>query len=241
MLSVNGSVLATNQDNLRVDIEKLLRSDELTVPPPFVSDVSFSGETFANKSRLSKSVIVDTLLGKPYRYINNRRVRHQVLDKHLTIAWDLDQTLIGGPQSWFWRRWIRDNYKAHKFWIMTFRSANDANRIWDDLTSCRDPLDPNWFEGIRIVDPVLWDAWIYLREPLQDLDHESKLTPALQELIKQRKLEIDLIISINRAIRAWKAIECRKHNCTLLVEDRESFCKPYCDALGIQFLNALTD
>jgi hypothetical protein len=162
------------------------------------------------------------------------------LDQHLSIAWDLDNTLIGGPESWFWRRWIRDNHKHHRFWIITFRAPKDANRIWSDLSGCGDPISPEWFEGIRVVEPVLWDAWVYLQEMLQDVDHESKLTPDVLKYIRQKRLEPDLIISINRAIRAWKAIECRKLKCTLLVEDREAFCKPYCDALGIQFVNALT-
>jgi hypothetical protein len=123
---------------------------------------------------------------------------------------------------------------------VTFRAPNDANRIWDDLTECSDPLSPDWFDGVKIVEPVLWQAWVQLPTLLQDLDHESKITPDIQKLVKRDMLDIGLVISINRAIRAWKAVECVKLRCTLLVEDRETFCKPYCDALGIKFLNAVT-
>jgi hypothetical protein len=232
--------LRHNRDHAKIELEGFFDVDGVKIPPPVPSDTSFAVRpSIAARSRLASSKMIDTTIGKPYRLLTRRRVRHPVLNSHLTIAWDLDGTLINGSRSWFWRRWIRDNYMRHKFWIVTFRGSRDANRIWNDLECCSDPLDPTWFEGIRVVEGVLWHAWVTLPTALQDLDHEAKLTEDLAQLVATSKLDLSSIIEINRAIRAWKAVECKKLRATVLVEDREAFCKPYCDAMGITFVNAI--
>lgn len=224
---------------LKQDLDKYLDLDE--IPAPFVVDSSFDFDwSWRNKAALWRDYLFDTVVGRPFRVITNRRVYHEVLRRHLTQAWDLDGTLINGPRSWFWRRWIRDNHQYHKFWILTFRRPQDTITIWDELHNCRDPLNPEWFEGIRNIEPVLWSAWVELHGGLQDLDHETKITSTHESIIRSRNLNANRIISINRAMRAWKATECKKLRCTVLIEDRETFCKSYCQGLGIEFINSIT-
>jgi hypothetical protein len=190
--------------------------------------------------RLPKIAIIDSLVGKPYRRFSKSILSHEVLDRHTRIAWDFDETLVDGPLSWFWRRWIRDNHNDHEFCIITFRSASQAAYIWDELSSCKDPLKKQWFTNVISVPSVLWNAYVSIPSELQDFDEPWKKTGLIDHVLEEYNLKSDDVVEINRAIRAWKATECIKQKCYVFVEDREEFCRPYCDALGIEFVNALT-
>jgi hypothetical protein len=178
--------------------------------------------------RFPKIAIIDSLVGKPFRLLSKASLTHEILDRHTKIAWDLDDTLVDGPLSWFWRRWIRDNYKNRDFWIITFRSQIQVASIWDELSSCSDPLNEQWFKGVITVPSVLWNAYVMLPVELQEFDEDWKYSELIGYFLAENNLNADDVIEINRAIRAWKATECIKQKCYAFVEDKQDFCKPYC-------------
>lgn len=193
------------------------------------------------RSLFSGNEIADNMLGKLYRTVTSSRISHAVLDQHTAIAWDMDDTLINGPQSWFWRRWIQSNHANRKFCILTYRTAH-IDSVWQELEQCTDPVSPEWFQSVIAIPKILWSEWSSFPSLLREIDTEEKMTPILIDYVRSKYsyLNIRYMIEVNRAVRSWKAVECKQRGYSLLVEDREQFCKPYCDLLKIKFLNALT-
>jgi len=137
-------------------------------------------------------------------------MRNTVLDNHKTIAWDIDETLINGPNSRFFRDYIRGNpEKAH--FLVTFRTP----RAWAEeaLEQLRaHGLDPALIAGVSSVPVDLFAAFANRHEEpshplLDDFDH-------------------------------WKGMEAARLGCTILVDDMEASVIRGCQRHSVTFIHS---
>jgi hypothetical protein len=167
-------------------------------------------------------------------------ITHPILNDHTIIAWDVDLTLVDGRKSIFWRRWLKDNREGRKNWIVTFRTDTALQEVWKDLTTCHEPLEVSWFEGLYSIPPDLAKSYVSLHHLLKGIETPEQVTPKLTRILDRFGPSLDEVIHLNKTSRLWKAQTCKDIGATVLVEDLEDFCKPGCDIHGIVFVNAIT-
>lgn len=80
------------------------------------------------------------------------------LEKHQTIAFDFDQTLIQNPYSHKLWEHVRDNPEK-TYWVVTFRSHHlrDEEKLWTELEH-RSFIDRSHFEGVHFVPDHLYNS-----------------------------------------------------------------------------------
>jgi FMN phosphatase YigB (HAD superfamily) len=137
-------------------------------------------------------------------------MRNSILDNHKTIAWDIDETLVNGPNSRFFRDYIRSNPdKIHH--LVTFRTP----RSWAEeaLDQLRDHgLDPALITGVSSVPVDLFTAFAGR--------HDCPDHPLLDDFAH------------------WKGMEAARLGCTVLVDDMEDFVIRGCNRHGVTFVHA---
>ena len=153
---------------------------------------------------------------------------HPVLDQHQVIAWDMDQTLIGGPNSNFFRAYI----KAHpekRHHVVTFRDRRWAMEIWQELTNCGDFRAKDAIKSVESCPEIIHNCYMV-----------EFRTPQFREpFIASLKLTRDQFNAHVQAFAYWKGLRASHIGATLLVDDMPEWCLPGCEAHGIAFLNAL--
>lgn len=137
-------------------------------------------------------------------------MRNTILDNHKTIAWDVDQTLVNGPNSRFFRDYIRSNTdKVH--YLVTFRTPRFwAEEALEELRS--HGLDPTLIAGVSSVPTDLFEA--FARR------HEFPDHPLLDDF------------------EHWKGMEAARLGCTLLVDDMEQAVIRGCARHSVTFVHA---
>lgn len=136
-----------------------------------------------------------------------------VLDEHRHLAWDMDSTLVDGPNSDFFRSYI-DQHREKQHHIITFRFQSWADLIPSELSAAG--LDPDLISGIHACPPHLYD-----------LHNEGLLTPT------------DATREASHAFLRWKGRVARRLGCTVLIDDLENWVIDGCKEEGVDFLHSL--
>jgi len=143
-------------------------------------------------------------------------VNHPILDRHDAIAWDVDKTLVNGPNSEFFCRYV----KAHpekKHVIVTFRTG--AGYIRRGQSWAEDAfeevavhgLSRKDFAGLLSVPDHLYDAYA-------SADGDAALVDEFCH---------------------WKGQAAASAGCTVLVDDMEPEVIDGCQRHGVAFINSL--
>ena len=159
---------------------------------------------------------------------------HEVLDQHDIIAWDMDQTLIDGPNSAFYRSYIASTpNKQHH--ILTFRNHSWAKDIRKELH--QSGLDTrNLIKSISNCPDIVHNAFMvdqFNRDHGRELDslfwanRNNITTAAFEKHVANFPL--------------WKGKQCHKIGATILVDDKPELVIAGCEKYGIAFLNALEE
>jgi hypothetical protein len=153
---------------------------------------------------------------------------HPILDQHEAIAWDMDQTLVDGPNSAFFLDYITHTpHKRHH--VVTFRNKSWANTAWAELRE----LGLDSAKLIRSVEncpePIHDCFMIDKKFAGRDERHRYYNGPALT------REEFDTNSSL---FPLWKAERAKQIGCTILVDDMPQWVKAGCDLHGVQFLHA---
>ena len=136
-------------------------------------------------------------------------MRHELLDHHQRIGWDIDGTLLGGPNSTFFRDYVTAHpEKEHH--LITFRDEHGAHVAVVDLVRLGIPSAR--ITSVNFCPQHLWLAWTR-REEYYD---EEKCTGYL----------------------AWKGETAKKLNCTVMVDDVPMEVSPGCIRNGVAFIDA---
>jgi hypothetical protein len=136
-------------------------------------------------------------------------VRH-LLDEHRVIAWDMDGTLIEGPNSAFFREYIatrRD--KEHH--VVTFRTPQRwVDEVYDELAGFG--IRRDWLAGVHGVPVDLYHAY------------------AQQHSFHQPD-------KVNAFVR-WKGLKAKEIGATVLIDDMHDLVVHGCNDHGVCFLHA---
>lgn len=155
---------------------------------------------------------------------------HPILDQHDSIAWDMDKTLVNGPNSHLFRLYIAlTPHKKH--YVVTFR-----NKLW--AATILEELETHGMKNVRdrIVSvedcPELVHYCYMVRDGVTRFTAESfcklnSLTPNEFNVHADR-------------FPMWKAERAKELGCTILVDDMPEWVLAGCEHHGIAFHDSLS-
>ena len=157
-------------------------------------------------------------------------MNHPVLDLHDNIGWDMDQTLIKGPNSEFFRDYIMAHpEKTHR--IITFRDRSWASRAYGEL------------EGYGLIGARTLISSI---ENCPENWHDFYMIATMPHYAVERKQYLDsgrvtqefLDDCVHNFLR-FKGSRCKEVGCTVLVDDLPNWVMPGVNENDIAFVHAL--
>ena len=155
---------------------------------------------------------------------------HPVLDMHDTIGWDMDQTLIKGPNSKFFRDYvIAHPDKTHR--IITFRNKSWADDIFDELDAQGFVNSKQHFVSIENC-PENWHDYYMIAT----LPHHAALR---KHLLDTQQVTQEYLDECVHEFLRFKGKRCKETGCTVLVDDLPRWVMPGVNENGIAFVHAL--
>lgn len=143
-------------------------------------------------------------------------MKHPLLDDHAIIAWDMDGTLVNGPNSAFFRSYILANpEKTHV--VITFRTprawAEDVYRELAPFGITREHIT-----AVHNVEDDLYHAYAQ-RETLRTPENLAKV----------------------ERYYAYKGSKAKEIGATVMIDDIAAHVEAGCVTHGIKFIDALGD
>lgn len=138
-------------------------------------------------------------------------MKHPLLDDHAVIAWDMDETLVNGPNSDFFRRYILAHpEKTHV--VITFRTprpwAQDVYRELEPYGITREHIT-----AVHNVPDDLYHAYA-----------QRRTFPQPEKVA---------------AYYAYKGMQAKAIGATVLVDDNVAHTEQGCRTHGVVFVHAL--
>lgn len=152
------------------------------------------------------------------------------LDKHDTIAWDMDGTLIDGRNSDAFRQYIVSNPEK-KHYIITFRDANWASRIYDELTACGMDNPTAYIDGI-FTCPVDWHYY-------NEVNNNPRMAHVKKQYFETNRISQEQLDFYSMKFRQFKGAMAAELGCTVMIDDIEEWVEQGCVDHGVVFLHAL--
>jgi hypothetical protein len=163
-----------------------------------------------------------------------------IFQDHKIIGWDMDETLINGPHSKRFRKFI-NNHPEKKHCIITFRDKVDANNIWSELLECDEiPLLKKQFSSLSWMPDYIRYHKEEWPEDIQNITYDDILSQTHLELLNKHDFSHDDFNHAWTMLRDWKALECREVFATILVDDLVNLTQEGCKKYNIDFLNSVT-
>lgn len=152
---------------------------------------------------------------------------HPILDQHDAIAWDMDGTLVDGPNSAYFRAYIAlTPHKRHH--IVTFRNRAWADTCWAELR--HNGLDaPRFIRSVESCPEHFHDCYHVRR------DKEPAFHAIYQD---HHNFSLDQFNEYADAYSFWKGERAMQMACTILVDDMPQNVLPGCERHGILFHHA---
>ena len=148
---------------------------------------------------------------------------YSILDQHVAIGWDFDNTLIDHPNSAQIHRYIRAHPEKRHL-IITFRSFGWQDEVWSALAACPGAPARGCFHGLVNMD----DARFVPAVPETGAHVEHARAHDAIRIIDGRLLITDVESYVE-----WKGLTCRKLGLTVLVDDKPECVLPGCSKHGI--------
>lgn len=146
----------------------------------------------------------------------------------------MDQTLIDGPNSEFYRAYIASTpNKQHH--ILTFRSHSWANDIWEELNRCG-LNSQRLIKSVSNCPDIMHDSFMVDQH---NREHGRELDTLLW--IMQSGLTDDQFMKYVEDFPFWKGKMCHEIGATILVDDKPELVIHGCEKYKIAFLDALED
>ena len=165
-----------------------------------------------------------------------------VLDRHQTIGWDVDSTLIKGPNSKHFQRYIVETpMKAHH--IVTFRTGDFLGCLPTSIDVEREVkgFDLNLFDGIHGIPDERFARGFCTERfvPTYMLKHEDVLHVDPDMFEGSFGFAKDVYLSDHHACFSFKAETCKKIGASVLIDDMVEDQKVYCRDAGIMLFDAI--
>ena len=157
-------------------------------------------------------------------------MKHEVLDRHQKIAWDMDGTLVDGPNARFFRDYIAAHpEKDHH--VVTFRNRSWANDIWEELESWGFDAHAH-IKSIENCPEEIHDCYM-INWRMDGAENRRRH----REGPHFTRAEFDDLV---RQFPLWKGLRAKEIGCTLLVDDMPSWVVAGCEEHGVEFFHAHT-
>ena len=130
---------------------------------------------------------------------------HDIVRNHHTFAWDMDETLVNGPHSPFWRECVKARPDALHY-IVTFREKIDTLTIWDELSSVSlFPLHRDQFQGILYLPDRVRIPFDSMPSALRAANIHSEPTDKVRRILNTYRYDWEDVKDRHRAFSHWKA------------------------------------
>lgn len=155
----------------------------------------------------------------------------QILDTHKIVGVDIDDTLIGnGFASRQLQNYILKNYRQKKFYLITFRTGEWVDAVWQHIAYENDQLDERIFRGLFGIPEEIragFQKYIYTAKRMQitrlnDPEDEEKLLE--YEVYKNQYLE-------------WKGKKAHELGCTILIDDMTDHVRQGCIKYNVKLVH----
>lgn len=152
---------------------------------------------------------------------------HPIINKHSSIAWDMDHTLVNGPNSAYFLDYIRSHpEKTHN--IITFRDNSWANMILSELAQVG-------FDARTHISAIY-----NCPEDIHDsfMVKSNEITEIFQ-FMQSRSMSSENFDKNVQLFPLWKGFKCKNIGATVLIDDMPELVLPGCEKYGIEYVNAL--
>lgn len=157
---------------------------------------------------------------------------HPILDQHDVIAWDMDGTLVDGPNAAFFLSYIAlTPQKRHH--IITFRNRAWADTCWAELRHNGLVEVKTLIRSVESCPELIHDCFM-IRHRLDGAEERRRF-------LDHRELTRDEFETHAEAFREWKGERAMILGCTILVDDMAPFVLPGCTKHAVTFLHAHAD
>lgn len=160
-----------------------------------------------------------------------------ILRDHMSIGWDIDETLINGPNSRKFQQFVVNNPQiSHN--LVTFRNdKEDIDNIANDLMSMDIGFHIGLFDELRTVPLSIVEKYNEVHAHFKTKkEYTSKKAIRILEYHKTTQEEVEKII---KDMHEWKSLACLEIGSTILVDDIYDDQKDHCDRNGIIILDSL--
>ena len=162
-------------------------------------------------------------------------MNHALLDHHDAIAWDMDGTLIDGPNASVFRRYIKANqHKRHL--IVTFRDPHWAQEVYSELFPYG--VLEHHIHGVSACPQEFYRAYTDARfDAAEWVRHAPKSYDEARALCRGPLRNFEHA----NAYLHWKGEEAKRLGCTVLVDDMEHLVIAGCTKHGVAFVDAFDE
>lgn len=155
-------------------------------------------------------------------------MKHHILDQHAVIAWDMDKTLVGGPNSKFFRDYIKAHpEKSHH--VVTFRDAEWAKDIEEELA--QEGLPFSCILAVHSCPELVHDMHMVNIHPFK--------ADVKKDMIESRLIDQDQLNDFSYRFLEYKGAQAKAIGATVLVDDLVDWCIRGCEKNGVVLLNSL--
>lgn len=153
---------------------------------------------------------------------NYQRIE-SALSAHRSIAWDIDQTLVGGKFSNEFILFIQSHPEIEHH-LITFRNKDWADEVWSDLKPKMGANVRDLFVDVHNCDEDDWHFFSVRNSPFGGLTGDP---------------EMDTILNAaHDAVMTYKGRKASELGCTILVDDLIQMVHEGCSAYGVSLMNA---
>lgn len=159
-------------------------------------------------------------------------MKHPILDKHAVLGWDMDGTLVDGPNSEYFLRYIAAHpEKRHH--VVTFRDRAWATQTWSELRS--HGLDAKaLIKSVENCPEIIHDSYMFQKRYAA---YGDRCFEFFNQAAGQN-MTLEQFNEFRNTYPVWKGMKCAQLGATILIDDKPEWVEPGCAKFGVEFLHA---
>lgn len=155
----------------------------------------------------------------------------QILDTHKIIGVDIDDTLIGNElASTRIQEYILNNYHQKNFYLITFRTRELMDSIWQDIAYENAQLNEKIFRGVFGVPVDIRIGYQHYRSTVNRIATNTVNDPEDEEKLLKFTPYKDQFLE-------WKGKKAHELGCTILIDDRTERVRQGCTKYNIKLVH----
>lgn len=151
-----------------------------------------------------------------------------ILDRHNKIAWDADETLINGPHSELFCRYVTEHPETEHH-IVTFRHGSWAQKVLLEIEAYG--LNKDQFAGLHHLPH---DGFYWCNDAVENKSDQ------LEYYSEQWGWTVEQIKDNSNYFVIFKGLKAAEIGATILIDDKPHWVLKGCDENKIAFLDSIT-